>query len=87
MQDTPIELTARIISIGHDLIQVCDALGQSIAANHFAMAIDILSAHHDLLMDCERSGSGDGLGDEGEAFVGQAQEGSAAVLGIGHAPN
>ena len=64
MSDTPATLTARAIAIGHELVSVCDSLGQSVAGNHIMMGLDILAAHHDLLIETERSssGSGDGLG-------------------------
>ena len=44
------------IRIGHQLVRICDSLGQPVAGNHIMMALDILSAHTDLVAVTSRDG-------------------------------
>ena len=86
MSDTPATLTARAIAIGHELVSVCDSLGQSVAGNHIMMGLDILAAHHDLLIETERSspGSGNSLGGPGHSLVGEPDERAPRIGMVGH---
>ena len=57
--DSTALLTARAISIGRELVRVCDALGQDVAGNHSTLAMDILAAQHDLLLTADVSAGKD----------------------------
>jgi hypothetical protein len=48
------ETIRRLIALGESFARVCDAVDQSVAGNHIAMALDILRADADLKAEVSR---------------------------------
>ncbi len=82
MTDSATDMTTRAIDIGRELVRVCEALGQPIAAAHISAGLDILEAQRDLMAIDELSSAADGLSSQLQALRGQPKEGSSTVVGI-----
>ena len=77
-------LLAQAISIGRELVRICDAVDQPIAGNHIALGLELLAAHRDLAAELASGDPHEIAADQLDAARGEADQAAARVEMVVH---